>query len=82
MRLKNQANMTGQNHNNILQTNPRHREEKTQNTNSHPATGRQLKKSNQLSLPRRYDCKKGYCYDCNGCRCLYVICKTSPRASI
>ena len=42
-------------HNHTLQTNHLHREEETQNTNSHKAPGRQLKYSNQLSLPHQYD---------------------------
>ena len=31
---------------------PRHRKEEPRNTNSHKTSGRQLKQSNQLSLPR------------------------------
>ena len=44
-------------HNHTLQTNPRHREEEPQNTNSHKTLERQLKQNNQLSLPRQDDCK-------------------------
>ena len=44
-------------HNHTLQTNQRHHEEKQQNSNSHKAPGRQLKQSNQLSLPHQDDCK-------------------------
>ena len=45
-----------ENHNHTLQTNPRHREEEPQNTNSHKPPERQLKQSNQRSLPRQDDC--------------------------
>ena len=45
-------------HNHTQQTNPRHREEEPQNTNSHTTPGRQLKQStNQLSLSHQDDCK-------------------------
>ena len=44
-------------HNQTLQTHQWHREEDPQNTNSHKTSERQLKQSNQLSLPRQYDCK-------------------------
>ena len=37
-------------HNHTLQTNPRHREEELQNTNSHNTSGRQLKKNSKLSV--------------------------------
>ena len=43
--------------NHTLQTNPRHCEEELHNINSHKAPGKQLKQSNQLSLPRQDDCK-------------------------
>ena len=39
--------------NHTLQTS----EEEPQNTNSHKTSRRQLKQSNQLSLPRQDDCK-------------------------
>ena len=38
-------------HNHTLQTNTRHCEQEPQNTNSYKTSGRQLKQSNQLSLP-------------------------------
>ena len=38
-----------------LQTKPRHREEEPQSTNSHKTSGRQLKQSNQLSLPHQVE---------------------------
>ena len=38
-----------------LQTNPFHREEEPHN--NHETPGRQIKQSNQLSLPYRDDCK-------------------------
>ena len=44
-------------HSHTLQTIHRRHEEEPQNTNSHKTSGRQLKNSNQLSLPRRDDCK-------------------------
>ena len=44
-------------HKHTLQSNPRHREETPQNTNSHKTSGRQLKQSSQLSFPRKDDCK-------------------------
>ena len=40
-----------------LYTSPRQREEEPQRTNSHKTSGRKLIQSNQLSLPRQYDCK-------------------------
>ena len=40
-------------HNHKLQTNPWHREEEPHNNNETP--GRQIKQSNQLSLPHRDD---------------------------
>ena len=45
-------------HNHTLQTNPQHREEEPRNTNSQQISGilRQLKQSNQLSLPHQDDC--------------------------
>ena len=49
--------MTRKYHNHILQTNPQHREDEQQNTNSHKAPGRQLKESNQLSLLHQADYK-------------------------
>ena len=45
--------MTGKYHNHTLQVNPLNREEETQNTNSHTTQERQLKQSNQLSIPQR-----------------------------
>ena len=42
--------------NQTLQTIPQHREEETQNTNSHK-TGKRLKQTNELSLPRQNDYK-------------------------
>ena len=44
-------------HDQIQQTNHLCREEEQHNTNSHKTLGRQLLQSNQLSLPRQYDCK-------------------------
>ena len=44
-------------HNHTLQTNPRNHEEEPQNTDCHKTSGRQLKESNQLSLPHQDDCK-------------------------
>ena len=44
-------------HNHTLQTNPWHRKEETQNINRNKTSGRQLKQSIQLSLPRLDDCK-------------------------
>ena len=52
-----QVSMTRNYHNHTLQTNPRHGEDEQQNTNSHKAPGRQLKLSNQLSLPHQADYK-------------------------
>ena len=43
-------------HNHTPQTDPWHREEEPQNTDCHKASGRQLKQSNQLSLPHQDDC--------------------------
>ena len=40
-----------------MQTNTRHREEEPQNTNSLKTSGKQLKQSNQLTLPRHDDSK-------------------------
>ena len=42
-------------HNHKLQTNPWHREEEPHN--NHETPGRQIKQSNQLSLPHQDDCK-------------------------
>ena len=42
-------------HNYKMQTNPWHREEEP--NNNHETPGRQIKQSNQLSLPRQNDCK-------------------------
>ena len=42
-------------HNHIPLTNPRHREEEPHN--HHETPGRQIKQSNQLSLPHQDDCK-------------------------
>ena len=44
-------------HNHTPQTNPRHREEEPQNTDRHKTSGRQLKQSNQFSLPHQDDGK-------------------------
>ena len=41
-------------HNHKLQTTPWHREEEP--LNHHETPGRQIKQSNQLSLPHQYDC--------------------------
>ena len=41
-------------HNHKLQTTPWHREEKP--LNQHETPGRQIKQSNQLSLPHQDDC--------------------------
>ena len=41
-------------HNHKLQTTPRHREEEP--LNHHETPGRQIKQSNQLSLPHQDDC--------------------------
>ena len=49
--------MIGKYHNHTMQINPRRREEEPQNTNSHKTSGRQLKQSNQLTLPREDYCK-------------------------
>ena len=49
--------MIGKYHNHTVQTNPWHRVEEPQRNNSHKTSGRQLKKSNQLSLPRQDDIK-------------------------
>ena len=37
-------------HNHKFQTNPRHREEESQNTNNHKTSGRQFKRRKKLSL--------------------------------
>ena len=39
-----------------LQTNPRHRDKDTQNTNTHATLKRQLQLSKHPSLPQRDDC--------------------------
>ena len=44
-------------HTHTLQTNPRHREEESQNNNSHKTLGRQTKLSNQFSLSHQDDCQ-------------------------
>ena len=44
-------------HNHTPQTNPRHRKEEPQNIDCTKTPGRQLKQSNQLSLPHQGDCK-------------------------
>ena len=49
--------MVGKYHYHILQTKPPHREEEPQNSNSHKTSGKQLKQSNQLSLPHQNGCK-------------------------
>ena len=49
--------MTRKCHNHTLQTNPRHRDRETQNTNAHATLKRQLQLSKHLSLPQRDDCK-------------------------
>ena len=36
---------------------PQHREEETQNNDSHKTSGRQFKQSNTFSLPPQDDCK-------------------------
>ena len=56
--VKREVSMTRKCQKLILQTNPRHREEETQNTNRHVTTRRQ-NKGNQLSLPQRDDYKAG-----------------------
>ena len=45
--------ITRKSNNHRQQTNPQHREEETQNTNSHTKAKKQLKQSNQLSLPQQ-----------------------------
>ena len=47
--------MTRKYHNHKLQTNPWHRKEEPHN--NHETPGRQIKQSNQLSLPHQDDCK-------------------------
>ena len=49
--------ISGKYHKHTLQTNPRHREEEPHNINSNKTYERQLKPSNQLSIPRQDDCK-------------------------
>ena len=49
--------MTRKYHNHTLQTNPRHSEQEPQNTDSHKTPGKQLKQSNQFSLPHQDDGK-------------------------
>ena len=49
--------LSGYDHNHTLQTNPPHLEEEPQNINSNKTQDKQLKQSNQLSLPRQDDCK-------------------------
>ena len=44
-------------HNHTLHTNSWHIEEEPQNTACHKTSGRQLKQSNQLSLPYQDGCK-------------------------
>ena len=44
-------------HTNVQQTNPRHREQEAQNTNSQKTSRSALKQSHQHSLPREDDCK-------------------------
>ena len=44
-------------HNLTLRINPRNGEEGPQNINSHKTSARQLKQSDQVSLPRQDDCK-------------------------
>ena len=41
--VKKYVGMISKSHNHTLQTNPRHREEEPQNTNSHTMLGRQFK---------------------------------------
>ena len=43
-------------HNYTLHTNPRHRDEDTQNTDTHTTLKRQLQLSKHPSLPQRDDC--------------------------
>ena len=43
--------------NHSLQTIPQHRGEEAENTSSHKASERQLKKNNPFSLPQQDDCK-------------------------
>ena len=50
--------MIRKNHSHILQTNPRHRDEKPQNIYCNK-TERQLTQSNQLSFPGQDDYKTG-----------------------
>ena len=58
------VSMTRKFQNYTLQTNSWHREVETQNMNIHMASGRQIKQSNQSSLPQHDDCKtiKGTMY--------------------
>ena len=57
IKVKQKVSMISKYHNHTQQTNPRYLEEEPQNTNSHKTPGRQLKQSNQLSLPRQDDRK-------------------------
>ena len=54
---KKQVSMTKKCHNHRPQTNPWHRVEETQNTNSNLSAITQLKEGNQLSLSQGDDCK-------------------------
>ena len=54
---KQQASTTRKHHNHKPQKTPRHREEEL--LNHHETQGRQIKQSNQLSLPHQDDCMPG-----------------------
>ena len=51
------VSMVMKHHNLTLQTKPQHREEEPQNIYRNKTSVRQLKQSNQLSLPLQDDCK-------------------------
>ena len=54
---KKQVSMIRKCHNHTPQTIPRHRKEEPQNSDCHKTSGRQVKQSNQVSLPHQNDCK-------------------------
>ena len=56
-KIKTHVSMIRKYHNNTMQTNPRHREEESQNTDFHNTSGRQFKLIDHLSLPHQDDCK-------------------------
>ena len=55
--MKKKVSIIRKYHNHTLQTNLRHSEEEPYNIYGHKTPGRQLKQNNQLSLPRKDDCK-------------------------